>query len=180
MHHSLRRALLAAALVTAIAVTAAACDDGDEDDDDGASQAAIATLTARVQRDEMFAGVRAIDELPLHEMADTIEEGTFEASFAPTTRSLVRVLALTDWGARQTDADALRGHAEELLAAIEANDIAKAKEHAPTLHEAAHQFSTDVWESLTAQMPGDAGGGGHDEMTPMSDHSASPTMAATP
>lgn len=181
MHPRLRRALLAAALFSAIAWAGAACDDDGDDDDDEASQEAVATLTARVERDEMLQGVLAIDGLDLHGMAETIADGTLESSHAPTTRTLVRILGLSQWGALQDDADALRGHATDLLAAIEDNDLATAQEHAPEMHEAAHQFTTDVWADLTKSMPELPGGDGHGATPGADDHgSATPGADATP
>ncbi len=192
MHPRLKRALLAAALFSAIAWAGAACDDdAEDDDDDDVSQAAVATLTARVQRDSMLHGVLAIDGLDLHGMAEAIADGQLETTHAPMTRELVRVLALTDWGDLQGDADTLRGHASDLLAAIEDNDLATAQEHAPELHEVAHQFTTDAWAKLTEAMPelpaGDdhgatpGAGDDHGAATPAGGHDdMMPTAAATP
>jgi hypothetical protein len=189
----LLRGVALASIVAFAAAGAVACDDNDASSENSASQASVEELTARTQRNEMMVAAITIGKLPLHDMNEAIDDGNVESTFIPDTRLLIRVLALTDWSdALQADADTLRGHAVELLAALDNGDVEAAKPHATETHEGWHQFAPDIWAELTAGLPPEAGGpeehdegettpgatmpgaGEHDESTPADDGGATP------
>jgi hypothetical protein len=159
-------ALIAAALV------AAACGDDNTktaSTASNASQASVDDLTARIQRNEQLFAAVTIGNVPLHDMDESIKAGTIEASFVPNVRTVVRLLALTNWSATlKADADALHGHAVDLLRALSDADVAAAKAPSEALHDGWHEFSDKLWGELAKDLPPDAGGVAPDdaEMTP--------------
>lgn len=150
--------LLLAAIVPVALLFAVACGD-DADSSDSASQSSIDELSARVQRNEQMAAVLEMNKLGLHDMDESLAAGTIESSFAPNTRTAIRVLALTDWEDDfSEDAGIVQEHAVDLLKALEDEDIAGAARHAKELHELGHDFTDAVWAKLAADLPADAGG----------------------
>jgi hypothetical protein len=167
-------ALLVAGLSVALAAVAAACDDNNNDNAAGVngnannpSNERVDALAERMQRNEMMYGIILIDGLGLHEMDEEIAEGDLQFYHTPTIRTLIRLLALTDWSDElQADADALREEAVLLLAALRDGDAEAAAPHAQDAHEGWHDFSDAVWEVLAGHIPADEGGPaghGHDD-----------------
>lgn len=159
-----RRALLAVALIATAGMVAAAC--GDEADTaNNPSQASVDAINERIQRNEMMFAVIELGGLGLHDMDVALnEDETIDSSFVPITRTAIRLLALTNWTPEfQEDAASVREDAEALLAALQADDLEAAKQHATALHGSEHDLNAAVWNHLAADLPEDAGGpqGGH-------------------
>jgi hypothetical protein len=180
----LKYVLLATALIGTLGIFAAACDD-DAETQNNAQQSDVDRLTqsidelnARVTNDEMMYAILHVNMLGLHDMDEGLQAGTIESSYAPNTRTAVRLLALTDWSDDlQGDADALHGHAVDLLKALEDQDIDAAAAAASELHEGAHQFTDKVWAAVAADLPPDEGGvSAHDD----EEEGGTPTAGETP
>lgn len=156
---ALRKAgFLLAAIVPVALIFAVACGD-DADTSDSASQASVDELGARVQYNEEMAAVLKLEELGLHDIDDSLQEGKIEPSFAPSTRTAIRVLALTNWSAEfEEDAATVQEHATDLLKALEDENVDEARRHATELHELGHDFTEAVWAVLAKDLPADAGG----------------------
>jgi len=172
--------LIALAAIIPAALIASACG-GDSSrpasSETNASQASVDDLAARTQRNEQLFAAVTIGNIPLHAMDESIMGGTIEASFVPNVRTVVRLLALTDWSpSLKADADALHGHAVELLKALSDADVEAAKEPAHALHEGWHEFSDKLWGEIAKDLPPDAGGvepDHADDMTPAATGTAS-------
>ena len=193
----LKYVLLAGALLAALGIFAAACDD-DAESQNNAQQSDVDRLTqsidelnTRVSHDEMMYAILQINSLGLHDMDEGLKAGTIESSYAPNTRTAVRLLALTGWTPDlKPEADTLHGHAVDLLKALQDEDIDAASAAATELHEGAHQFTDKVWAVVAADLPPDAGGvAAHDDEeegtpaageTPSGDHAETPAAGATP
>lgn len=161
----LKNVLLSAALIGALGVFAAACDDDAEtqnnaqQSDVDALQASIDEVNARLSRDEMMYAIIEINSLGLHEMNEGLLAGNIETSYAPNTRTAIRLLALTDWSDdMQADADAIHDHAVDALQALEDENVEAAAAAATELHEGYHAFTDKVWREVAADLPADAGG----------------------
>jgi hypothetical protein len=184
----IKRALLTTCAIGALALSAAACnDDGDDaESNDNASQESIDALALRVERNEQLFALTAMGQLGLHDMDEGLNDtGTIESSYTPNTRRAVRLLALTDWGQFQDDAEDLRAHAETLLTALQDEDIEAAKDAAHELHEGEHEFSRAVMNELVKDLDPDLGGPEIEEEsseTPADGHGTeeSPEAEATP
>jgi hypothetical protein len=193
-----KHAVIAAALLSTMAFAAACSDDGETGNT--AQQSDIDTLNARVERLDMMHGIIGLSKLGLHDMDESLAEGTIESSFSGNTRTAIRLLALTEWsGDLDTDAETVEGHAVDLLRALADEDVDAAADAAAALHDSEHDFSNEVWAVLAADLAHDAGGvEAHDEgetpaagETDAGDHSedaadetpaadASPTAEETP
>ncbi len=153
----IKHAVIAAALISIVAFGAACSDDAKTES--SASQSDIEALNARVERIDMMHAVIGLSKLGLHDMAVALEEGTIESSFAPNTRTAIRLLALTEWpDDLAADAETVRGHAVDLLKALQDEDVDAAAGAAAALHDSEHDFSNDAWAILAAGLPPDAGG----------------------
>jgi hypothetical protein len=154
------RGLIAAfAAITVIAGIAVACGDDDADSSSNTSQETIDAVNARMQRNEMLFAVVTMRSLGLHDMDESLAAGTIESSFSGNTRTAIRLFALTDWDpSLAADAEELRGHAVDLLKALEDEDVDAAAAAAKELHDGEHDFSNEVWAILAADLPADAGG----------------------
>jgi hypothetical protein len=161
----LKYVLLAGALLAALGIFAAACDD-DAESQNNAQQSDVDRLTqsidelnTRVSNDEMMYAILQINSLGLHDMDEGLRAGTIESSYAPNTRTAVRLLALTGWSDDlKPEADTLHGHAVDLLKALEDEDVEAASAASAELHEGAQQFTDKVWAVVAADLPPDAGG----------------------
>lgn len=161
-----KHVLMAAAFAPLVILSAVACDD-ETNTESSASQGSIDAVTLRVQRDEMMYANLTIDSLELHPMSEALAEGTIETTFAPRTRTAIRLYALTDWDdSLAADAATLRGHAVDLLQALADEDIEAAAAASDELHDGQHEFSEAVWAVLAADLPADAGGVEDHEETP--------------
>jgi hypothetical protein len=153
-----RRALLFALAFGSLAFTAAACGDDDTQSDSSAQQSDIDTITARVQRDEVVFALKAIGDLPLHDMDEAINAGEVESSFLPNARDVVRYIGVTDWPtALDSAATDLQNAAIELVTALDAGDTEAAKQPATDLHELWHDFDHDAWAEIGGDLPPEAG-----------------------
>lgn len=175
-----RNVLLAAALVGALGLFAAACDDGAESQSNAqqsavdALQASIDETNARVQRNEQMNALLTLGTLSLHQIDEGLTAtGTVDPSYSPNTTTAVRVLAMTNWGEHQQQADAARQAGVDLLAALNDEDIEAAKPAAAALHETEHELREAVWASLLAELPEEEGG-----VAPDDDESGSETPGA--
>ena len=172
---TLTRILIAAIVLPALVLTAAACDDAETVQDDTATQASIAELSARVQRNEMITATLTLATLPLHDIDEAIAAGEVPSNVIPTMRTVIRMANLTNWSDDlQTDATAVHDNAEALIAALESDDLDAAKEHATAVHEGAHDFTANAWDALAPA----TGGEGHPAETPVA--SQTPEAEATP
>ena len=173
-----KHAMIIATVLTAAAVVATACGSGMKTttSDSSASQASIEQLAARVQRNEMLFAVVNLSALPLHDMDESLAAGKADGKFVPSTRSAVRLFALTDWDAALKDeAQILRGHAADLLKALDDGNVDAAKDPAHQLHEGYHDFADRVWAIVAKDLPPDAGG-----VPPARNDEATPVASATP
>jgi hypothetical protein len=153
-----RTALVVLAVVALIGALTAACTDN-ADSESSASQESVEQVMARVQRNEMITTLLTIGDIPLHDMDESIAAGTIESNFIPDTREALRLLALTEWdSALADDAEAIRASAAELLAALRDGDVDAAAEPSAALHEGWHQFESDAWDVITADLPPGEGG----------------------
>ena len=153
-----------------------------------ASQASVDDLSARIQRNEMIFAAFNLAALPLHDIDTGLAAGKAESTDVPNARAAVRLFALTNWDSSlKVEAETLRGHAADLLKALDDGDIEKAKDPAHQLHEGWHDFSDKLWAVLAKDLPADAGGvSAHstDDTTPAAGSTASmgttPQAGATP
>jgi len=168
------------ALVTgALALTAVACgsDTKHADSSSNASQASIDQLAARVQRNEQLEAWVTISNLPMHAMDTSVQDGTIDNKYLPTLRTMVRVLALTDWSSdMKAGATKLHDDAVTLMQALDAGKTAAdVKGLSTTAHEDWHMFGPMLGDMLAKDLPADAGG-----PEPEHDDGATPGAAATP
>jgi hypothetical protein len=187
---ALKRALLMTCAAAALTVAGVACDDDDAAESGStASQESIDALAIRVERNEQMFALITFGNLGLHAMDEDLNEtGEIQFSYSPNTQKLIRLLALTDWGQFQADADELRGHAEALLTALRDENIEVAKDEAHEVHEIEHAFSRLVWNEIAKDLPPDLGGPEQEEEeqeseTPPGEHDEtpeSPAAEATP
>jgi hypothetical protein len=195
-----KRALFMTCAIAVLAVGAAACDDDNNDDaesNSNASQESIDALSATVTENEQFSSLLAFGTLGLHAMDEDLNAtGVIESSYAPNTTKLIRILALTDWGQFQDDAEDLRADAEALLTALRDENVETAKTQATAVHEGEHEFNRLVMNELVADLDPDLGGPveEHDagsgtpeaegtpgaEETPGGDHEETPEAEGTP
>jgi hypothetical protein len=189
-----KRALFMTCAIAALAIGAAACDDDGDDaeSNSNASQESIDALSATVTENEQFSSLLAFGTLSLHAMDEDLNEtGVIESSYAPNTTKLIRILALTDWGQFQDDAEDLRSHAEALLTALHDEDIETAKTEATEVHDREHDFNKLVMNELVKDLDPDLGGpdleeheGGSEtpgaDETPGEEHDETPAGEETP
>lgn len=183
-----KHAMMFAAILLGVAIAATACSTGTTTTStSNASQTSVDQLAARTQRNEMLFAVVNVSALPLHEMSVSLNGGKVDPTFVPMTRTTIRLLALTNWDTTlKGDADKVRGHAVDLLKALEDGNLDAAKDPADKLHDGYHDFSGKVWEVVAKDLPPDAGGVAphSDEATPaptsVSPGNSSPIAGVTP
>lgn len=174
--HKHAKFIIAIAAVASVFATACGDDTKKADSSSSASQASVEQLSARVQRNEMLFASVTLASLPLHAMDESLAEGKAESNFVPAARSAVRIFALTEWDPTlKADAETLRGHAVDLLKALDDGDVDAAKDPAHELHEGAHDFSDKVWAIVAKDLPEDAGG-----VAPHDEEEATPAAGTTP
>jgi hypothetical protein len=160
--HAMRFTMFAVLAALAGAAIASACGSSKSSGTDQTSPSPAATdqLTARVQRDEMLNAVVTIGNLGIHDLDTKLQNGTIDSKYVPTVRLAVRLLALTDWTDDVKPA-AMKFHddAVKLLQGLDAgNAVDTLKPLSTAFHEDYHAFSDPVWNSLTKDLPPDAGG----------------------
>jgi hypothetical protein len=157
------RGVLLACAAAALVLTAAACGDDDADStsadsSSSAQQGDVDAITARVQRNEVLLALKAIGDLPLHDMDVAINEGEAGSRDLPNARTAVRYLALSDWPAElEGDVATLQEAAAALVRALDEGDIEAAKQPATDLHEGWHDFSNEAWAAVAGGLPAEAG-----------------------
>jgi hypothetical protein len=167
---------LAVALVVTIIGTACSGDSSTKPaaGSSSASQASVDTLGASLQLTDMKYAAITIGGLPLHEMDTAAQSGKVDGKYIPTTRTLVRVLALTDWTPGLKD-DAAKFHdaAVTLLKTLDGGTIDPVKAASQAVHEHWHMFPGAVWAVVAKDLPADAGG-------PEKQSGGTPATSATP
>ena len=184
-----KHALIAAVAIPALMLGAVACND-DADSESSASQESIDETNTRVQRNEMLWANLALQQQPLHDIDETLNDPTAEVPFnaIPTMRTVARVIFVTNWDSElKADADQIREDALAVIEALEADDREAAAEHATAVHDGQHDFNGKAWEHLA---PGGAPAEEHDDSTPAagatepaddhSDDDATPEANSTP
>lgn len=152
------RGVFLACAAAGLALTAAACGDDGADSSSSAQQGDVDALSARIQRNEVMFAIKAIGDLPLHDMAQSIDAGDIPNDALPNTREVVRVTALTDWpDDLQTGADDIQAAAVALVQALDAGGGDAAQQPATDLHEAWHQFEHEAWAAIGHGLPPEAG-----------------------
>ena len=149
-----------AAMASLLAIAAAACGSDSATIEDSASQASIDELAARVQRNQMLNAVITLAGLPMHEMDSAAQTGKIDNKFLPSTRTLVRVVALTEWSPElRADATKLHDDSVTLLQALDAGkDAAAIKPLSQSMHEDWHMFLESAWDVVAKDLPAGAGG----------------------
>lgn len=171
----LKHVLLAAALAPLAVLAAVACDDG-SDTGNSTSQGSIDAIEDRVQRNEMMVAALTLQDIQLHQIDESIAAEDVTFNIIPDTRTVVRVLALTDWPAElQADATTVHDAGVALLQALDNDDIEAAKEPARVMHEGGHDFGNAIWAIVAADLPPDAGGVEEEH-----EEEATPEAGATP
>jgi hypothetical protein len=174
--------ILAILSIAAVFVTACGDDTKDASSSTSASQASIDELTARIQRDEMLTAWITVSNLPLHDLDEELQGGTINGKYVPTLRTLIRVLALTDWTSdTKPVATKLHDEAVILLQALDAGkDAAALKDLSAAMHDAAHPFGPTIGNAIAKDLPANAGGP-VPTSTPSADDATTPAAgAATP
>jgi hypothetical protein len=160
---SLKRILIFGVVAPILGLAAVACSD-DATSENSAQQSDIDTLSAHVQENEVLFAIKAIGDLPLHDMDEEIQTGDVGDRTLPNARSAVRYLALTDWPEELKDeAATIQGAAAALVTALDDGDVEAAKEPATELHEGWHDFADKAWEAIGDGLPPEAGIGAEHE-----------------
>ena len=142
-----------------------------------ASQGSIDDLATRVQRDEMLNAWVTISAMPLHDLDVSVQGGKIDGKYVPTLRTLIRVLALTNWTGDLTQfTTKMRTDAVALYQALNAGkDPADVKDLSAAMHKDGDASSGVVGDVIAKDLPSDAGGS-QAKTTP----AAAATSAATP
>lgn len=172
---SLKRVLVLCVIAPVLGLVAVACSD-DATSENSAQQSDIDTLGAQVQDNEVLFAIKAIGDLPLHDMDESINAGTIGDRDLPNARSAVRYLAITDWhDSLEEGAADVQDAAERLVNALDDGDVEAAKQPATDLHEGWHEFSDAAWEEIGEHLPPEAGVGTEHE-----EGGETPTAGGTP
>ena len=174
-----KRALLMSCAIAVFAIGAAACDDdgNDAESNDNASQESIDALASRIERNEQMFAVIALSKLGIHDIDEGLNAtGTIEPSYSPGTTEAIRIVALTNWGRFQDDAEDVRADGEALLTALHDENVEAARSAATTFHETYHDLSNAVWNELAKDLDPELGGPAEHE----EEGSATPGASGTP
>ena len=167
-----------------LALTAAACGDDDADSSSSAQQGDVDAISARIQQNEVLFALKAIGDLPLHDMDESINAGEVPDDALPNARDVIRYVGMTDWPADlQEGADGIEAAAIELVTALDAGDSEAAKQPATDLHDAWHDFEGPAWAEIGGDLPPEAGidadhGSGGETPAAGETHAADETPAA--
>jgi len=114
---------------------------------------------ADVQFMDMKYALLAIEDLRIHELDTAAQQGTIDAEYVPTARTLARITGLTSWSSELADeASELHLNAVSLLQTLESGDADAVKAPSQQVHEAWHMFMTDAWAIVARRLPPEAGG----------------------
>jgi hypothetical protein len=154
---AMRLTMLAAAAALAGAAIASACGSSSNS---GVSQDSLDQLTARVQRDEMLNAWIAVSNLPVHDLDSTLQGGKIDGKYVPALRTLIRVLALTDFSSDiKPAAQKLHDDAVSLLQALNAGqDAATVAPLSAAVHTDSDKFNPALGDVVAKDLPADAGG----------------------
>lgn len=141
-----------------LALTAAACGDDDADSSSSAQQGDVDAIAARMQQNEVLFAIKAIGDLPLHDMDEAIQGGDVPDDALPNARDVIRYVGLTDWPADlEGGANDVQAAAIALVTALDDGDAEAAKQPATDLHEAWHAFEGVAWAEIGGDLPAEAG-----------------------
>jgi hypothetical protein len=157
----MRFSMLVAAAALAGAAIASACGSSSSNNNStGSPQAASDDLAARVQQDEMLNAWVTISALPIHALDESLQGGTIDTKYVPTLRTLIRVLALTNWTSDVAPVtQKYHDDAVALFKALNAGETAdQVKDLSAALHEDSHSFGPTVGNAVAKSLPADAGG----------------------
>jgi hypothetical protein len=163
--NNLRRIMLLASVAALMSTLAAACGGSSTKPANGAtsvSQQSVDQLTARIQRDEMLHAWVAISNLPVHDLDVTLQGGKIDGKYVPTLRTLIRLLALTEFTpAVQPTATQLHDDAVSLFTAMNSGlEPAKLQTMSMTVHNEFDKFSPALGDEVAKDLPANAGGPG--------------------
>ncbi len=157
-----KHAMIIAAILSIAALPVVACgsDAKPAASSTSASQTSIDQLAARVQRDEMLTAWIAVSNMPLHDLDAMLQDGKIDGTYVPTLRTLIRVLALTDWSSDLKDfTTKMHDEAVALFQGLNAGMEAGALTGmSDALHVDADAFGTTVGNVVGKNLPADAGG----------------------
>lgn len=160
---NIKLSLLGLTVALVVSIIGAGCS-GDADTNtavgsSSASQTSVDTLSASLQLTDMKYAAVTIGGLPVHEMDTAAQSGKIDGKYVPTARTLVRVLALTDWTPSLKDTAAkFHDDVVALLKALDAGTIDGVKAASQAAHEDWHTFPGDIWAVVAKDLPADAGG----------------------
>jgi hypothetical protein len=160
-----KHAMIIAAILSVAGIFAAACGGNSTKNavsSTAASQASIDQLTTRIQRDEMLHAWVAISNLPVHDLDVTLQGGKIDGKYVPTLRTLIRLLALTEFTpAVQPAATQLHDDAVSLFTAMNSGlEPAKLQTMSMTVHSEFDKFSPALGDEVAKDLPANAGGPG--------------------
>lgn len=155
---AMRFTMLIAAAVLAGAAIASACGSGSSSS--GVSQQSLDQLTARVQQDEMVNAWIAVSNIPIHDLDTTLQGGKIDGKYVPALRTLIRVLALTDFSPDiKPAAQQLHDDAVTLFQALNSGeDAATVAPLSATVHAESDKFNPELGDVVAKALPVDAGG----------------------
>ena len=159
------------AMAAALMLVLAACSGSSNKTADGStspSQQSIDDLTSRVQRGEQMTAWLAISNLPVHDLDTTLQGGKIDGKYVPTLRTLIRVLALTEFTpAVQPAAQQLHDDAVKLFQAMNSGQEApQLQPMSSTVHNEFDKFSPALGNEVAKNLPPDAGGPSGSSSTP--------------
>jgi hypothetical protein len=157
----MRFTMIAAVAALAGAAIASACGSSSSNNNStGSPQAASDDLSARVQQDEMLNAWVTVSALPIHDLDTTLQGGKIDGKYVPTLRTLIRVLALTNWTSDVAPVtQKYHDDAVALFKALNQGQTAdQAKDLSAALHEDSHSFGPTVGNAIARNLPADAGG----------------------
>jgi hypothetical protein len=157
--------VLLASLAALISTFGAACGGSSTKTANGAtsvSQQSVDQLTTRVQRDEMLNAWVAISNLPVHDLDVTLQGGKIDGKYVPTLRTLIRLLALTEFTpAVQPAAMQLHDDAVSLSTAMNSGqEPARLQSMSTTVHNEYDKFAPALGNEVAKDLPANAGGPG--------------------
>ena len=159
-----KHAIIIAAILSIAAAFAAACgsDTKSAVSSSSPAQQSIDDLTARVQRDEMLNAWVTISNMPLHDLDTELQGGKIDGKYVPTPRTLIRVLALTDWSSDLKQfTTTMHDDAVALFRGLNNGEEATAlKDRSAAMHVDGDSFGATVGNVIGKDLPADGGGPG--------------------
>ncbi len=154
--------LLFAAVSVLSVAGAAACGGSTKqaDSSTAASQQSVDQLASRVQQDEMLYAWVTLNGLPVHDLDVTLQGGKIDGKYVPTLRTLIRVLALTQFAsAVQPAAQQLHDDAVALYQAMNSGKPpADLQPMSSKVHGEFDKFKPALGNEVAKSLPANAGG----------------------